>query len=81
VVGRHITDWGADVVGDLHPGVDTHEVWFAIEHAIPLQNVDSVLALVKEEALRAAFHGNPQEVMEKARSFITNSRCREVIMH
>jgi hypothetical protein len=24
------------------------------------------LALVKEEALRAAFHGNPQKVMEKA---------------
>jgi hypothetical protein len=40
-----------------------------------------VLALVKEEALRATFHGDPKKRWRGPKSFIVNSGCREVIMH
>jgi hypothetical protein len=58
-VGHHIVDWDVVVIGYLLLGVDRRVARFAIGHANPLQDVKSVPSLVKEEALRAALHGDP----------------------
>jgi hypothetical protein len=39
----------------------------AVGHVSPLQNVDGVLALMKEEALGTTLHDDPKKVVEKVK--------------
>jgi hypothetical protein len=71
VAGR-IGDRGAGG-GDLALRVHRGRTGLALGHASALEEVDGVLALVKEHALGTTLDGDPQEVMERPRSFIANS--------
>jgi hypothetical protein len=62
LVGRHIADRGAVIIKDLYLIANRRGAGLAVRHASPHQNNDVALALVKEEALGAALHGDPEEV-------------------
>jgi hypothetical protein len=64
VVGSLVADGGAHVEGDLGLSVDRHGAGIAVIHASALKNVLSVLALVKEEAVRLLLHRGIEEVVE-----------------
>jgi hypothetical protein len=63
VAGR-IGDQGAGS-RDLALRVHRGRVGLALGHTSALEEVDDVLALVKEQALGTALDGDPQEVMER----------------
>jgi hypothetical protein len=52
------------VVRDLVLSINKRGAGFAVRNVSQLQNVDGVLTLVKKEALRAALHSDPEEVVE-----------------
>jgi hypothetical protein len=64
-VRRLVGDWGLVVHRELRLSVDRRGAELAVGHAIPLQDVDDVLALVKEETLRPAFGGDAEGVVEE----------------
>jgi hypothetical protein len=53
VVSSQVTDWGTHVRGDLGLSVDRYG---AVAHDSVLKDIPSVLALVKEEAIRSLLH-------------------------
>jgi hypothetical protein len=61
-VGCRVGDRGPIVLGELCLSVDMRGVGLAIGHASPLQDVESVLALVEEETLRPPLDGDLEEV-------------------
>jgi hypothetical protein len=63
-VGSRVADGGAHVEGDLGLSVDRHGAGIAVVHASTLKDVLSVLALVKEEAVRLLLHRGIEEVVE-----------------
>jgi hypothetical protein len=65
-VGHRVGDRGHVVLRELRLSVDRRGAGLAVEHTSPLQDVDGVLALVKEETLGPAFDGNAKEVVEGA---------------
>jgi hypothetical protein len=78
VAGR-ISDRGA-CGGGLALRVHRGRAGLALGHASALEEVDGVLSLVKEHALGPALVGDPQEVVERPRSFIANSCWRQEMM-
>ena len=78
VAGR-ISDRGASG-GDLALCVHRGRAELALVHASALEEVDDVLPLVKEQALRTTLNVDPQEVVERPRSFIANSCWRQEMM-
>jgi hypothetical protein len=63
-VRRRVGDRGPAILRELRLTVDRHGVGLAVRHASPLQDVDGVLALVKEETLGPALSSNVEEVVE-----------------
>lgn len=65
-VGRRVGDRGPVVLKEFHLGVDMCGVGFTVGHVSLLQNVEDILALVKEEALGLTLHVDLEEVVERA---------------
>jgi hypothetical protein len=63
-VGRRVGDRGPVVLGELRLSVDRRGAGLAVGHVSPLQDVDGVLALVKEEPLGSAFVSDAKELVE-----------------
>jgi hypothetical protein len=63
-VRHYVGDRGAVVLRELRLSVDRRGAGLAVGHASPLQDVDSVLTLVKEETLGPTFDGDAKEVVE-----------------
>jgi hypothetical protein len=78
-VRHRVGNRGPVVLKELRLNVDRRGAGLLVGHASPLQDVDGVLALVKEETLEPAFGGCAEEVVEGPRSFITNSRLSHPI--
>jgi len=59
-IGHGITQ----ISRQLRLSIDRSGAWLAISHPSPLQNVECILPLVKEQARRASLNSNAQEVVE-----------------
>jgi hypothetical protein len=60
----------AVVLRELRLSVNRRGAGLAVGHASPLEYVDGILALVKEESLGPVFDGDAEEVVKGPRSFI-----------
>jgi hypothetical protein len=64
-VGCRIGDRWSIVLRELRLSVDRRGAGLVVVHASPLQDVESVLALVEEETLRLSLGGDAEEVMKR----------------
>jgi hypothetical protein len=71
-VAGWISDRGASG-GDLALHIHRSHAGLTLGHASALKEVDGVLPLVKQHALRTALDGDPRKWWSAPRSFITNS--------
>ena len=63
-VGSRISHGITQISRQLRLSIDRSGAWLAISHPSPLQNVECILPLVKEQARRASLNSNAQEVVE-----------------
>ena len=63
-VGSRISHGITQISRQLRLSVDRSGAWLAISHPSSLQNIKSILPLVKEKARRARLNSDTQEVME-----------------
>ena len=63
-VGSRISHGITQISRQLRLIVDRSGAGLAISHPSPLQDVESILPLVKEKARRARLNSNTEEVME-----------------
>ena len=63
-VGSRIRHRITQISGQLRLSVDRSGAGLAISHPSPLQDIECVLPLVKEQARRASLNSNAQEVVE-----------------
>jgi hypothetical protein len=64
-VGCRIGDRWSVVLRELRLSVDKRGAGLAVVQASPLQDVESVLALVEEETMRSSLGGDAKEVMKR----------------
>jgi hypothetical protein len=64
LVRRRVGYRGPVILRELRLSVDMHGAVLAVGHASPFQDVDGLLALVKEENLGPTFGGNAEEVVK-----------------
>jgi hypothetical protein len=62
LVGYRVSDRWLVVLRELRPSVNRRGVGLAVGHASPLQDVKSILALVKEEPLGPSLGSDAEEV-------------------
>src|SRR6185436_16683477 len=63
-VGSRISHGITQIGRQLRLSIDRSGAWLAISHPSPLQNVECILPLVKEQARQASLNSNAQEVVE-----------------
>ena len=63
-VGSRISHGITQISRQLRLSIDRSGVWHAISRPSPLQNVECILPLVKEQARQASLNSNAQEVVE-----------------
>ena len=63
-VGSRISHQITQISRQLRLSIDRSGAWLTISHPNPLQNVECILPLVKEQAKRASLNSNAQEVVE-----------------
>jgi len=63
-VGSRISHWITHISRQLRLSVDWSGAGLAISHPSPLQDIESILPLMKEKARRARLNSNTQEVVE-----------------
>jgi hypothetical protein len=63
-VGSRISHGITQISRQLRLSVDRSGAWLAISHLSPLQNIKSILPLVKKKARRARLNSDTQEVIE-----------------
>ena len=66
-VGSRFSHRITQISRQLRLSVDRSGAGLAISHLSPLQNIDGILPLVKEEARRARLNSDAQEVVELAK--------------
>ena len=65
LVGHHVGDRGPVVLRELRLIIDRRGAGLAGGHASPLQDVESVVALVEEETLSPSLDSGVEEVVER----------------